>query len=210
MDTNKNIYQRIFDAKKYIASSSTKKAGRNTFSKYEYFTPEQIESLVISACEKNGIDFHFSLLQDSIGLYGKVTVVNLDNPTEQVNYELRTEVPEIKATNRTQQYGGAMTYCRRYMLQNIFSIVDNELDFDNEHSPVYSNSDKPKTESNGNSCITESQVKLFWARANQYGFNKDDVNTALQARNLKSVADIPKSDFNGWLERMEKGAKSKQ
>ena len=112
MDKPTNIYQKIFNAKKFIASQSTKKAGRNKFSGYDYYTPEQIESLVISACEKNGIDFHFSLLQDEIGLYGKTVLVNLDNPQEQVSYELRTEVPEIKATNRTQQYGGAMTYCR--------------------------------------------------------------------------------------------------
>ncbi len=204
MSDTKNIYQKIFEAKKYIASQSTKKAGRNKFSGYDYYTPEQIESLVISACEKNGIDFHFSLLQDEKGLYGRTILVNLDNPQEQVTYELRTDVPEIKATNRTQQYGGAMTYCRRYMLQNIFSIVDNALDFDNQSHENDNNKTLNKD------LITESQVKLFWVKANQFGFTKEDVKKALQARELKEVSEIPKSDFNIWLEKMEKAKASKQ
>lgn len=196
MDKPTNIYQKIFNAKKFIASQSTKKAGRNKFSGYDYYTPEQIESLVISACEKNGIDFHFSLLQDEIGLYGKTVLVNLDNPQEQVSYELRTEVPEIKATNRTQQYGGAMTYCRRYMLQNIFSIVDNELDFDNEHS-VHKNNEPT------NGYITEPQRKRLFAIVSQKGIPTDQVKGLLSQYGIPSSNEIPKAKYDEIVAKLE-------
>ena len=203
MSETKNIYQKIFDAKKFIASQSTKKVGHNKFSGYNYYTPDQIESLVISACEKNGIDFHFSLLHDDKGLYGKTTIVNLENPQEQVHYELRTEVPEIKATNRTQQYGGAMTYCRRYMLQNIFSIVDNELDFDNEHSPV-STAKLPKTASNGNEdYITEPQRKRLFAITNECNVPAEKVKEILKTFNTNSSMEIRKSDYDAIIDRIQ-------
>ena len=199
MDKPTNIYQKIFNAKKFIASQSTKKAGRNKFSGYDYYTPDQIESLVISACEKNGIDFHFSLLQDEIGLYGKTILVNLDNPQEQVIYELRTEVPEIKATNRTQQYGGAMTYCRRYMLQNIFSIVDNELDFDNEHS-VHKNNEPSKTT---NDYISEPQRKRLFAIVSQKGIPTEEVKGLLNQYGIASSNEIPKTKYDEIVAKLE-------
>jgi hypothetical protein len=44
---------------------------------------------------------------------------------------MASDIPSIKATNISQQLGGAMTYTKRYMLMNAFDIVDNNLDFDN-------------------------------------------------------------------------------
>jgi hypothetical protein len=201
-----NIYQKIFEVKKYIASQPTKKQGHNKFSGYTYYTPEQIESLVISGCEKFNIDFHFELLQDSYGLYGKITIVNLEALEEQVTYTLRTEVPEIKATNRTQQYGGAMTYTRRYMLQNIFSIMDNELDFDNEYSPI----SPTKTQQPQQTTITEKQVKLFYAKAKEYNMGEDRIKKLLSIYKLDSVKNIPMSLFNELLARMEAKFKEEQ
>ena len=232
MDTNKNIYQKIFDARKFIAGQPLKKKGYNKFSDYRYYTPEQVDELALLAFEHTHIDAHFQLLKDELGNYGHLTVVNLENLTEKVEYVFRTDIPSIKATNITQQYGGAVTTTRRYLLQNLLSIFDADLDFDDSNSPIAptnpknlpnnntpsnGNGNKPKTESNGNgkqdkppSPVSESQVRLFWARAKEHGFTKEDVNISLEARGLKSVEDILAPDFNGWLERMRDKANSKQ
>jgi chaperonin GroEL len=47
-----DVYKKMFHAKKYIAETKVKKAGKNEFSKYDYFTPEQIAQLVYDACSK--------------------------------------------------------------------------------------------------------------------------------------------------------------
>jgi hypothetical protein len=47
------IYEKIANAKQQIAETPMKKLGKNTFSGYEYFTPEQVNILVQKACNDN-------------------------------------------------------------------------------------------------------------------------------------------------------------
>lgn len=238
-DTNKNVYQRLAIVKELIVGMELTKEGKNaainrkvqdkngrtTSVAYSYFTLESLVPIVTSICTQNGLLANFLLLEDSFGLYGLLTITNIDNPIEKIDIIHRTGISaENKMMNKTQQYGSVSTYSHRYLLQHTFGIVDNELEPDNEkfyqnnNTPSNGNGNKPKTESNGNSkqdkppsLISESQVRLFWARAKEHGFTKEDVNIALEARGLQSVEDILAPDFNGWLERMrDKANKLKQ
>lgn len=182
-----NVYQRLFEAKKHIASQITKKSGKNAFAKYDYFTPEQVDALVLSACEVAQIDFHFDLKEDSFGVYGELRVVNLDNPNDYIFYSQRSAIPEIKATNRTQQYGGAMTYTRRYMLQNVFCIADNKLDFDHNNGGLAD-------------TITDDQVNLLRQVIKTNNIKADDVVQYLSSQGLSKLKDIPKEYFNKMRE----------
>ena len=153
------------------------------------------------------------MLEDSFGLYGLLTITNIDNPSEKIEIIHRTGISaENKMMNKTQQYGSVSTYSHRYLLQHTFGIVDNELDPDNEKFYDKNNQNPSPSQNNnnnnGNGYITEAQVKLFWGRASQHGYSKDEIQTALNARNLKSVNEILKSDFNDWLDRMAKNAKT--
>lgn len=177
----KNVYKKLFEAKKIIAGSSTKKGGYNSFSKYDYYTPSQIETLVMEVCDKVGIDFHFSLSKDEYGLVGKADIVNLEAPEEKIKFELRIDIPEIKATNRTQQYGGAMTYCRRYLQMNIFSIVDNKLDFDSQ---------------NNNEYISEDERAALYELVRSKEITSMAVKTILKTMGIESSTDIKKSQYD--------------
>jgi len=126
------IYRKIALAIDYIKQSSLKKEGENTFSKYKYYTPEQVSKLVHDACKANEITYQFNLVRNEFGIEGKMTIIDLtsDNEDDGCTFTMASAIPEIKATNIAQQIGGAMTYTKRYMLMNIFDIVDNNLDFD--------------------------------------------------------------------------------
>lgn len=184
MEENKelNVYQRLFLAKKHIATQTTKKSGKNDFSKYEYFKPEQVDALVLSACEAAQIDFHFDLKEDSLGVYGEIRIVNIDNPSEVISYTQRSAIPEIKATNRTQQYGGAMTYTRRYMLQNVFCIADNRLDFDHNNGGLAD-------------VITEKQKEILVEIIKERQIKTEDVVAYLKAQGLTKLQEIPKQYY---------------
>jgi len=183
----KNLYQRIFLAKKHIAAQTTKKSGTNTFSKYEYFKPEQVDALVLAACDHAGIDFHFDLKEDSMGIFGEVRIVNVDNPEETILYTQRSAIPEIKATNRTQQYGGAMTYTRRYMLQNIFCIADNKLDFDFNNGKLHD-------------LITENQVTKLTEIIKEREVETKDIVAYLKSQGLNKLKEIPKEYYEKMRE----------
>ena len=129
----KNIYEKLAQARSIIHKTKVKKDGRNTYSGYDYFTPEQTEGLVFDACEAVGAICITSLKKDELGYFQVLDFVDLENPSgEKIHFELRTERPEIKATNLTQQMGGMDTYSERYIKMKVFQIKDNNLDFDSQ------------------------------------------------------------------------------
>ncbi len=124
------LVEKLANAKREIKETKLKKEGENKFSNYKYFTPSQIELLVQQACFNNRMVTKFDLLRDSLGVYGTLTIFDLDSEDNLV-FTMASAIPEIKATNIAQQLGGAMTYTERYLKTSAFGITDNNLDFDN-------------------------------------------------------------------------------
>jgi hypothetical protein len=134
-----NIYEKLAEARRVIRESKVKKEGKNSFSGYEYFTPEQVEELVTKACEATKTICLTNLRQDALGYFQTLEFISLEKAMdgnvetgwgERIVFELRTTAPEIKATNAAQQMGGMDTYSERYLKMKVFQIKDNNLDFD--------------------------------------------------------------------------------
>jgi hypothetical protein len=134
-----NIYEKLNEARKIIREKKVEKDATNEFSKYDYFTPEAVEKLVSEACEKVKIVCLCNLKKDELGYYQTLDLVDterkdgpLGSSLDLLHFELRTDKPEIKATNVTQQMGGMDTYSERYIKMKVFCIKDNGLDFDSQ------------------------------------------------------------------------------
>ena len=123
------IYEKLAKAKQQIANTEMKKAGKNSFSNYDYFTPEQVSMLVQKACDDNKMITLFSLKRNEFGEYWVLQVIDIEDWWE-ITVEWATAIPEIKATNVAQQIWGCMTYTERYLKMSLFWIIDNNLDFD--------------------------------------------------------------------------------
>lgn len=125
----KNVLSKLATARTHIKSHPLKKDGRNTFSKYDYFTPELIGKMVAEACIEANLICTFSLKADEHGFYGEVITTDMESD-ESLTTIMRTAKPSITATNETQQMGGMQTYTKRYCLMSLFDIEDNTIDFD--------------------------------------------------------------------------------
>jgi len=125
----KELLNKISAAKAEIKKSPLKKQGRNSYSEYDYFTPSQIDYLVSTACQNNGLLTTFDLIRNTLGVFGQLTIYDLDT-AQSLSIEMATEIPSIKATNAAQQLGGCVTYTERYLKMSFFGITDNKLDFD--------------------------------------------------------------------------------
>jgi len=134
--------KKMFEARKLIAGTKMKKEGRNDFSKYDYFTPGQVELLVKDVCEKLNLLPKFDLIRSELGIEGILTIIDIES-NKTIVYRMATDIPEIKATNIVQQLGGCVTYTERYLKMSAFGIVDNNLDFDTEKKQPEA---KPKTD----------------------------------------------------------------
>ena len=139
------ILSKINEARQIIKKSDLKKAGRNDFSKYDYYTPEQVNKLVNDACQQVKLFNKFDLLRTELGLVAELSIYDLDSDETtipMVKFNIATEIPEIKATNVAQQLGGAVTYSERYLLMIAYDIKDNNLDFDSQ-KPKEDKAEKP-------------------------------------------------------------------
>lgn len=148
----KNVYQKLFEAKQKIASMDTKKQGKNKFSNYDYFTPEQVASIVQKACNELKLLTLFHLKRNELWEYWVLVIIDTESG-EKLELVASTAIPEIKATNVAQQIGGCMTYTERYLKMTAFGIADNSLDFDTtentekrvkEEKKLDSNTSKPR------------------------------------------------------------------
>jgi len=127
----KGVKERLVLARKEILETKIQKEGKNTFSKYTYFTPSQITALVTKACINNGILTVFNIFKRDEDYIGELTVHSTDSD-EAVNFTIPTAMPDIKATNITQKLGGMVTYTQRYLEMVAFGITDNNLDLDSQ------------------------------------------------------------------------------
>jgi hypothetical protein len=128
------ILQKLSEARAFIKGMELKKAGLNKFSNYDYFTPEQINKMVYEAEKETGLIHIFNMDKNELGVFGHLLIYEIETGECQAFTQL-TAIPEIKATNITQQIGGAVTYTNRYMLMTAFDISDNSLDFDADREP---------------------------------------------------------------------------
>ena len=127
----KKVLVKLSQARDVISKTPIKKNGRNDFSKYDYFTPEQVHKLVEDASQSVGIIALYSIDKSELGYKGVLEIVDLETG-ESYKFTMATDMPEIKATNATQKLGGMATYNERYMKMSAFGIVDNNLDFDSQ------------------------------------------------------------------------------
>lgn len=127
----KNVLEKLQEARAIIKKSDLKKAGRNDYSKFDYYTPEQVEVLVEHACSKTNAIVLCNLRADEFGLFQTLDFVDLDSE-EKLTFEMRTKHGSITATNETQQMGGTDTYSERYIKMKVFQIKDNNLDIDSQ------------------------------------------------------------------------------
>ena len=125
-----NLLERLASAREHIRVTPTKKQGRNSFSKYDYFTPSQISGLVSDACKENGLIATYNFLRGAEGLEAVLTVHEISTG-ESINFTMAAAEANIKATNDMQKLGGTMTYTERYLKMTAFDITDNNLDLDN-------------------------------------------------------------------------------
>jgi hypothetical protein len=133
------ILQKLQEARDIIKRSDLKKTGRNKYSKFDYYTPEQVEALVEKACKETKTICLCNLKSDEFGLFQTLDFIDLEDENNKLHFELRTKHGSLTATNETQQMGGTDTYSERYIKMKVFQIKDNNLDLD-------SHDNRPKKE----------------------------------------------------------------
>lgn len=131
-----------------------KKEGKNTFSNYNYFRPDDIfkelnelllkhglitifnliredkeSEKVVVEMEKNNVKTITEILKDKYIAILEIVDVETD---ESIKYEFHLRNATLSGANDAQNAGATLTYAKRYLLMNAFNIAENDLDPDTQ------------------------------------------------------------------------------
>lgn len=135
-----NVLQRLASARKRFKEFKVPKGGKNAFQGYTYFELGDILNALTD------INFEVGLVTSEIitDSEAKLFVINVDNPDERIEFSVPMSTAQLKGCHPVQNLGAAITYVRRYLYQNAFSIAEpDQLD-----SGKQPKEDKPVDKSN--------------------------------------------------------------
>lgn len=116
------------------------KDGKNSFSNYNYFQPDDLLRRLNPLLEKYGIFSKLNLTYHETFYKATLTLEDIKSG-EKEEYVFDILKASVKGANEAQNSGATLTYAKRYLLQNAFNIADNRDDFDNISSHSDANQD---------------------------------------------------------------------
>lgn len=124
MADTKNIKQKLQEARMLLKEENITKSGKNSFTKVGYYTLQDILPPITRVCHKVGMTPLVTFDKEVATL----TIYDWDSDETLTATSPMVEQKDSKM-NEIQILGSLETYQRRYILQNVFDIVeeDNEV-----------------------------------------------------------------------------------
>lgn len=125
MVSHQKIHQKIARIQKNLMAMKLPKSGENKFANFKYYELEDILPAIFKECynQELFLEFSFSLEE------AQLKVSNWNEPGESVITSV--PMPEIVPLNRgmniMQSEGSYITYLKRYLLTNLFLIMEKDV-----------------------------------------------------------------------------------
>lgn len=171
-----NVYAKLVEARKKFLEAGIKKNGVNRYAEYKYFTLDDIIPVKQQIFKELG-------LADIISFGNEVatlTVVNIDNPDEAIEFMSQLAPDESLIKNPIQKVGAIQTYVRRYLYMLALDIIESDgieattgkpVDEDNKSTQTTKKTNRPATAeereetkkelTNKDGAITDTQIKAI-------------------------------------------------
>lgn len=125
MASRQKIHQKIARIQKNLMGMKLPKSGENKFAKFKYYELEDILPAIFKECYNQELFLEFSFSLDE----AQLKVRNWNEPGESVITSV--PMPEIVPLNRgmniMQSEGSYITYLKRYLLTNLFLIMEKDV-----------------------------------------------------------------------------------
>ena len=145
MSENCTVYRRIAEVQKELMQKTIPKSGKNKFGGFTYYELEDILPPIFNECFKRELVLDFTFTQTEAIL----KVRDWNTPGEVAS--TRVPMPEIREMNSkmniVQSEGAYITYLKRYLLTNMFLIMEKDIiDADDQTKEVKKEKVAPKRE----------------------------------------------------------------
>lgn len=140
---NIKLLQKLQKGRRIFLNESIKKSGTNNFKKFKYWELKDLIPCKQAICEKLQMETVWDYKKD----YFRLSLYDLeqDDNQEPIIFSIPVVVAEGKSMMDMQDRGGTQTYAERYLLQQLFDIVDNDVIDSRDPKPKKPVSNKKKT-----------------------------------------------------------------
>jgi hypothetical protein len=182
----KNIYQKLMNVRTNFHKLELKKSGHNKFANFKYFELGDFLVPATQLLQEANLCPMISFNND----LATMTLINGDNPEEQITFTSPMRDLELKGTNAVQNLGGVQTYLTRYLYIQLLNIVEADV------------FDATSGKDHKDDIISEAQVKRLFMLAK--GKDTDKVKAIVDKYGFKQSKDITKSKYNTICEEIER------
>ena len=171
-----NVFEKLNEARIRFQNANVKKSGKNNYAGYTYYELADI----LPAINKIAQELKFSCIVNFTPDIATLDFVDCEK-NEKITFTSPMSSASLKGAMDVQNTGAVITYLKRYLYQNCFEIVENDL-LDATLNP---NEEKGEN--------VDDLIEKVKARMNVFNDAQlDYANKAIKTRNLKMLKDCLK------------------
>lgn len=187
-----NVFGKLAEARAKFKTAKVQKSGENKFQGYRYFELADILNAVTDINREVGLATVETVTADCATL----TVVNVDDPADRADFSVPMSTAQLKGCHPVQNLGAAITYVRRYLYQNAYSVAEpDQLD-----SGKQAMDEAPKKPAQQKGTLASAAEKLAkfraWVKEQEAKVGKDTVSDALALYGFDSLDDVTADKVN--------------
>ena len=119
----KNIYEKLQQARVTLQNLNFKKSGHNKFANFNYYELSDFLPQINKIFGEIKLFSKFDLLAEKATL----TIIDIEKEGSQIIFESDKTEAILKGTTAIQQLGATHTYLKRYLYLNALEIVENDF-----------------------------------------------------------------------------------
>lgn len=188
-----NIYIKLMDVRIKFNKLDIKKSGQNKFANFKYFELSDFLPQATDLLEKAKLCPIVTFTNE----YATLTLINGENPTEQIVFTSPMRDLQLKGSNELQALGGIETYQTRYLYIQLLSITENDsFDAVSGKDESKSNNNTKQSKSTVDRILTDKQLSRLYAIANGAGVGKEELKVKVFKRYEKDIRDLTKEEYD--------------
>lgn len=117
-----NVFEKLNEARIRFQNANVKKSGKNSYAGYTYYELADI----LPAINKIAQELKFSCIVNFTPELATLDFVDCEN-NERVQFTSPMSSASLKGAMDVQNTGAVITYLKRYLYQNCFEIVENDM-----------------------------------------------------------------------------------
>ena len=208
-DLSRNIgsmsnYEKLARIQEEVMNTSSSKSGENKFKKYDYFELEDLLQKIIPLTIKYETTIMFSFTE-----HGVLKLKDW-NP-EKGEVSIRVPFPELEAinrgTNKIQSTGAYITYLKRYLLMNMFLIMEKDIVDSNTNNTGVKETNTSKKEVDVDEVLNKIKAHIH-KKDSTIQITPVMINrTRMNMFKKKEIDEVESKAVFEWFKKQEKEAK---